>query len=426
MKLSVEKAYFSKLVPSMPMWSWAVRHAAFLYNRFARRASGTTAFQGAYGHAYMGLIVPFGECVLAKIGHPDHRGLRGGQRLHKGDPQWKEGVWLGKSTLNDENIVGTFDGIMRCRTIRRVEKDARAQFPLYKGMKGVPWNDGTGILRGRPPKQHAPPLVRPVPVQVGGSSGSAGESGSTVFPAAVNTENKKENTKDDKEEDNEDQVKKKAKQVNTPDKKDLDADMVTPTRLDMDQAADAPAAEGSGMVVDDSGMDASAEREDRAKARARVAVLCASLADTAWPETMESKQPQCSADELGPGSLDDSNPLVIAGKAEELARCKEFQTFKVVPWDEVAADAIKITARWEKSWKWKPEKGWFCRARYVGREYRWMEVREDLFAPSATSDTARVIDVIALREGWSTSTADATNAFYHAPEHEDVAIPPPP
>ena len=58
-----------------------------------------------------------------------------------------------------------------------------------------------------------------------------------------------------------------------------------------------------------------------------------------------------------------------------------------------------LTTRWEKTWR-KRNNEWEYKVRFVGREYRWQEFREDLFA-------------------------SGTDAYHQAPELEDVVVEPP-
>ena len=52
-----------------------------------------------------------------------------------------------------------------------------------------------------------------------------------------------------------------------------------------------------------------------------------------------------------------------------------------IPRDE-GAGMKHLTTRWEKTWK-KRINEWENKIRFVGREYRWQEFQEDLFAPRA-------------------------------------------
>ena len=55
-------------------------------------------------------------------------------------------------------------------------------------------------------------------------------------------------------------------------------------------------------------------------------------------------------------------------------------------------------------------------------DYKWAEYREDLFSPGATQSAGRMIDFVALKMGLETFEADAVDAYYQAPEHEEVVV----
>ena len=70
-----------------------------------------------------------------------------------------------------------------------------------------------------------------------------------------------------------------------------------------------------------------------------------------------------------------------------------------------------LTTRWEKTWR-KRNNEWEYKVRFVGREYRWQEFREDFFARGASHCAGRTSNV-------------CTDAFHQAPELEDVVVEPP-
>ena len=81
-----------------------------------------------------------------------------------------------------------------------------------------------------------------------------------------------------------------------------------------------------------------------------------------------------------------------------------------------------LTTRWDNRW-WMKDGEWKMKVRFVGREYRWAEHREDMFSPGATHSASRVIDFLALKMGLETFEADAVDA-YQAPEHKEVVVEP--
>ena len=62
---------------------------------------------------------------------------------------------------------------------------------------------------------------------------------------------------------------------------------------------------------------------------------------------------------------------------------------------------------------------WRCR--YVVKDFRALQLwRRDLVTPSSLPITNRIVDAVAESHGWARLVADATNAFFHAAEDEDI------
>ena len=61
----------------------------------------------------------------------------------------------------------------------------------------------------------------------------------------------------------------------------------------------------------------------------------------------------------------------------------------------------------------------------MGRECRWQEFREDLFAPGSLVCTGRIVDILLPKRRVPTSTLDCTDAYHQAPQLDDVVVEPP-
>ena len=61
----------------------------------------------------------------------------------------------------------------------------------------------------------------------------------------------------------------------------------------------------------------------------------------------------------------------------------------------------------------------------MGREYRWVEFGEDLFAPGASYCTGQIFDILSLKRRLPTFTLDCTDASHQVPELGDVMVDPP-
>ena len=135
-----------------PVFQWAFRHSAFLYTRFHVQQSGQTAFELVHGRSYTGKLCPFGGAVFAQL-LPVTPAKGNG---------WTKGIFLGKSTLVNLNIVGTNTGVHYARTMRRGPLSFETE--LIASTRGVPWNatlDVIPVKRKRAPKFRAPILVEP-------------------------------------------------------------------------------------------------------------------------------------------------------------------------------------------------------------------------------------------------------------------------
>ena len=64
--------------------------------------------------------------------------------------------------------------------------------------------------------------------------------------------------------------------------------------------------------------------------------------------------------------------------------------------------------------------------RYVAREFKCQQVRDDCFAVGSTSQTSRAVDTLAVKEGYATFGADCVKAYYQATQTEPVCVRPPP
>ena len=89
--------------PKSPWWAWALRHAAWIHNRFHERAdTRVTPRSKIRLKTYAQPVPPFGELVLAR---------RPGAQLQKCQTQFVYGCSLGRDTHTDEHIVGSTAGV---------------------------------------------------------------------------------------------------------------------------------------------------------------------------------------------------------------------------------------------------------------------------------------------------------------------------
>ena len=97
------------------LMKWFVRHAAWLISRF-KSNDAQSPFYHAMGGPYCGHVLESCECVLA---HLPGVGKGSGNPAPKLADKWTS-AWLGKSDLTDEHLVGTDEGVVLARSVRRI------------------------------------------------------------------------------------------------------------------------------------------------------------------------------------------------------------------------------------------------------------------------------------------------------------------
>ena len=408
-RTSVERAYRATLTPTHNVWPWLVRHASWTLCRFAVKGNGLTAYRNAYGVDYRGEIVPVLETVMFKRPVPQTR-YRWGKTHHKADLQWEVGIWAGRREENDEHIILTSAGVQFARTIRRFEPSRRHQLSVLDSVKGVPWDDMRDRRPGRP--RLIPQMPAPDDLGRGGPSSSSGGAG--VIPSGRDASTFSPVPEQPSADGGGSKTPPPPSSVpgasTDPHFAAPSLDPVQPhfaapaTDLDVGMSVAPPSPAGSG------GGESPAK-----KARVVAGVLAETEdeeVDLEWLEWDED-----------PSQLDPSLvQSVDQAKAIEMKKFQEFDAYEVVSASEVPPGTKHITTAWVIDYK--EDRGW--KARFVAREFKKQEWwLNDLFAASSHPMLHRVIDHLSLKLGQHTFGCDATNAFLHVPETEDVVVVPP-
>ena len=136
-KSSLEERIGRKLPREHMCVPWLIRHAAETIDRYAIGSDGKTNYQRRKGNKFGGSPVEFGETIMflrAKSVGKD-----------KFDSRWEQGVWLGIREESGEHIIGTKEGVLKARTIRRYsEATERWKTELFDNFRGVPWKPVPG------------------------------------------------------------------------------------------------------------------------------------------------------------------------------------------------------------------------------------------------------------------------------------------
>ena len=119
-----------------PLMAWLVRWSAEFLSKYSRGDDGQSPCERIRGEPSKVPLVPFGEKVFylpMKI-----------VKRSKGMPAKKPGIWLGINERTEENLIGTANGVIKCRTVIRLSETDAWDRVLLSQMRGVPWNPVPG------------------------------------------------------------------------------------------------------------------------------------------------------------------------------------------------------------------------------------------------------------------------------------------
>ena len=106
-----------KILDSTPIMAWLVRWAAELISKYSCGDDGKSPHERLHGEKCTTPLVPFGEPVM-------YLPMRTVRR-DKGDVAKKPGIWLGIIARTQEVLIGTEDGVVKCRTVTRLPDEEK-------------------------------------------------------------------------------------------------------------------------------------------------------------------------------------------------------------------------------------------------------------------------------------------------------------
>ena len=110
-KIQIEKNSGITIKDNNPLLTWLPRHAASQDTRFHKRQDSTTpAYEKIRHTSYQNPILLVGEAVACR---------RPGALVNKLESAWLEGIWLGRDSKTDEHLIGTPNGMVRSRALKR-------------------------------------------------------------------------------------------------------------------------------------------------------------------------------------------------------------------------------------------------------------------------------------------------------------------
>ena len=399
--VATAKAYDVPIKLKSAILPWALRHAAFTYNRFQVLKSGRTPFEQLKLTKFNATMMEFGECVLAKKPTPPSSTL---------DPLWSEGVWLGRSTTSGDHLVGTPTGVIQARAVKPLDPARRWDKQLLQAMVWSPWMpnekdeavppDGEGWTptegckaceedaepvrrRGRP-RGHTPAcLQRRAERRMAAPMQAAPQA---LMP--INTEPRP------------------AVQPANPGQAEEGGDQAAASSSSGGEPQPRHRITGKRALPD-------MLPEDAKKARVDAEMLIGTF-DKVKVEVNEEEIPNVKMND----KLTPEVESVI--KHEELERLDEFRAYDAVP----RADALTkiLTLTWvmeQRSGEWRAR---LC-ARPFGKAPR---PKDELYTPTPFPSTIRALLVYAHLNGLAVRFFDVRRAFLHTPIRDDVWIEPPP
>ena len=129
LRLEILERYAVDLSVHSALFTWLVRHAQWLVNRYLCNAEGTAAFERRWRKKYAGFLCRFGETVLFRKPHPV-----------KGRAAFVPGVWLGKDTESDQHFVADGSGVFKTRSVKRHPPSRQADLALLQSVTARPWD----------------------------------------------------------------------------------------------------------------------------------------------------------------------------------------------------------------------------------------------------------------------------------------------
>ena len=132
----VESKAGVKLPDQSPVMAWLVRWSAELLSKYSRGDDGKSPCERIRGETSKVPLVSFGEKIFylpMKI-----------VKRQKGGAAKLPGIWLGVNERTEETLVGTERGIIKCRTVSRLNGEEAWDKELLLKMKGLLWRPVPG------------------------------------------------------------------------------------------------------------------------------------------------------------------------------------------------------------------------------------------------------------------------------------------
>ena len=125
-------------VPSdtSPVMAWMTEAAGQLITRYQVGHDGKTAYERSHGRRAGRPMAEFGEKVWYKVARD--------KAAAKLAPRWNQGIFFLRRERSDEAVIGTRDGVLKTRSIKRMIAQERWDADMIKTLRGYPWRPDGG------------------------------------------------------------------------------------------------------------------------------------------------------------------------------------------------------------------------------------------------------------------------------------------
>ena len=362
------------------------------------------------------------------------------------DTPWGQGVWLGRSVMTNEHIVGLPTGVLYTRAIKTVPEEKRWNPLLYQAMVWTPWHckesaDSAPALaawtptegcvaceeeamavrrRGRPRNHTAACLQRRAEMRMRTASTIAAPT-ALQPPHVEKVEVKLESTRAGAQEAPASEEAKQTNQEKPHDGGRADAGGGDVTMAEEPAPSGGAASSGShgpppvreGAPSGVPQKRSSEQPEEQMTKRARE-----SIAYIAAVEKLARNECEETAVEMTAEWPSEEQQLQL--KFEEFDRFEEFEAFTPVPRGDARRRPLSMV--WvieQRSGTWKAR---LC-ARPFGRPSK---LADEVCCPTPFPSTIRVLLALASVRNYAAKIFDVSRAFLHTPAREDVWVEPPP
>ena len=389
-----------------PLMPWMIRHAAWLINRYLIHSDGLTSYQRRWERDYKHAICEFGETVLYRV--PAKQLVKGDLALHKA-------IWLGVDDSNGESFVGTTEGVIRARTIRRLQQDFKYDEQLLNQQHGTPWAP-------KHPTQHEPAFALPLPEVRPSMADQATSTDAEAQQQLMSESTPRPGTTTARLVQHSSSSSPMATSSTADHSRPL---LPTPTRPRTDEATRHTKQQRTDTATEATAATNTTEVQEPPPTRQRVAaytykIASVTLADHTTKDavTNDDLDEQAVVTRLQHPIIHDREGFdeekLQKGMNKEMEQMKKHDVYEEVSTDNVDQETLHnaIDSRWVHKNKTPTE----VRSRIVAKGYKEeVEDLDDIYASTPLFVILRVLLTVAMARSWRIRLGDVSTAFLHAP-----------